>query len=111
MQGKESDKKDIKLSVLLALCILFALIAAGLVSCGNNQWEKEEREYAKKRDSYFQYKEGDVVYLKPDSIIGVITDRTLWSKDRLEYRIRYSTKVGKIEYIDILEPSIFNKKQ
>ena len=33
MQGKESDKKDLKLSVLLALCILFALMAAGLMGC------------------------------------------------------------------------------
>mgnify|MGYP000903877029 CR=1 FL=1 len=34
MQGKESDKKDLKLSALLTLCILFALIAAGLMGCG-----------------------------------------------------------------------------
>jgi len=33
MQGKESDKKDLKLSALLALCMLFALIAAGLMGC------------------------------------------------------------------------------
>jgi len=33
MQGKESDKKDLKLSALLALCILFALLAAGLMGC------------------------------------------------------------------------------
>jgi hypothetical protein len=33
MQGKESDKKDLKLSALLALCILFALMAAGLMGC------------------------------------------------------------------------------
>lgn len=108
MQGPGTEK-EAKISFILALCVLFALIAAGLVGCGG-QWEKENKEYAKKRDSYFQYNEGDVVYLKPDSIIGVITDRTLWSEDRLEYRIRYSTKVGKLEYIDILEPSIFGKK-
>jgi hypothetical protein len=33
MQGKESDKKDLKLSALLALCMLFALISAGLMGC------------------------------------------------------------------------------
>ena len=108
MQGKGTENHA-KVSFILALCVVFALIAAGLVGC-DGQWEKENKEYAKKRDSYFQYNEGDVVYLKPDSIIGVITDRTLWSEDRLEYRIRYSTKVGKLEYIDILEPSIFGKK-
>ena len=108
MQGKGTEEHA-KVSFLLTLCILFALIAAGLISCGG-QWEKENKEYAKKHDSYFKYDIGDVVYLKPDSTIGVITDRTLWSEDRLEYRIRYSTKVGKLEYIDILEPSIFSKK-
>jgi hypothetical protein len=108
MQGPGTEKHT-KVSFILALCVLFALIAAGLIGCGG-QWEKEEKEYAKKHDSYFKYDIGDVVYLKPDSTIGVITDRTLWSEDRLEYRIRYSTKVGKLEYIDILEPSIFDKK-
>jgi hypothetical protein len=42
MQGKESDKKDLKLSALLALCILFALMAAGLMGCsksGKNNFE------------------------------------------------------------------------
>ena len=108
MQGKGTEN-HVKVSFLLTLCILFALLAVGLIGCGE-QWEKENKEYAKKHDSYFKYDIGDVVYLKPDSTIGVITDRTLWSEDRLEYRIRYSTKVGKLEYIDILEPSIFSKK-
>ena len=108
MQGKGTEEHT-KVSFLLTLCILFALLAVGLIGCGE-QWEKENKEYAKKHDSYFKYDMGDVVYLKPDSTIGVITDRTLWSEDRLEYRIRYSTKVGKLEYIDILEPSIFSKK-
>jgi hypothetical protein len=34
----------------------------------------------------------------------------MWSEDRLEYRIRYSTKVGKLEYIDTYEADIFDKK-
>lgn len=108
MQGPESDRKDVKMSFLLAMCILFALIAAGLISC--TQWDKEEKDYAKKYDAQFKYKMGDIVYLKPDSIVGVVTDRTAWTGDRLEYRIRYSTKAGKIEYLDVLEPSIFSKK-
>ena len=108
MQGKGTEEHA-KVSFLLTLCILFALLAVGLIGCGG-QWEKEEKEYAKKRDAIFKYKEGDVVYLKPDSTIGVITDRTMWSEDRLEYRIRYSTKVGKLEYIDTNEADIFDKK-
>ena len=108
MQGKGTENHA-KVSFILALCILFALIAAGLVSCGD-QWEKENKKYAKKHDSYFKYDIGDVVYLKPDSTIGVITHRIMWSEDRLEYRIRYSTKVGKLEYINVYEADIFDKK-
>jgi len=43
MQGKESDKKDLKLSALLALCILFALIAAGLMSCSKEGFLQPNR--------------------------------------------------------------------
>lgn len=108
MQGPGTEK-EARISFILLLVMFLTLILAGLSSC-NDQWEKEEKEYAKQRDAIFKYKEGDIVYLKPDSTIGVITDRTLWSEDKKEYRVRYSTKAGKIEYIDILEPSIFSKK-
>jgi hypothetical protein len=43
MQGKESDKKDLKLSALLALCILFALMAAGLMSCSKEGFLQPNR--------------------------------------------------------------------
>ena len=109
MQGPGTEK-EARVSFIL-MCSIFVILIMGMIfaSCGG-QWEKEEKEYAKQRDAIFKYKEGDIVYLKPDSTIGVITDRTLWSEDKKEYRVRYSTKAGKIEYIDILEPSIFNKK-
>lgn len=106
MQGKGTEGHG-KVGFLLILFTFLSMVMVG-VSC--TQWEKEDKEYAKKRDSYFKYKVGDIVYLKPDSTIGVITDRTLWSEDKLEYRIRYSTKVGKLEYIDIYEPGIFSKQ-
>lgn len=106
MQGPGTEKQA-RISFIFLLCAFGTLILAG-ASC--TQWDKEEKDYAKKRDSYFKYKEGDIVYLKPDSTIGVITDRTLWSEDRLEYRIRYSTKTGKLEHLDTYEPNIFDKK-
>ena len=110
MQGPGTEKQaKVSFIMILSMFALFVIFAITNIGCGG-QWEKENKEYAKKHDSYFKYDIGDVVYLKPDSTIGVITDRTLWSEDRLEYRIRYSTKVGKLEYIDILEPSIFDKK-
>ena len=110
MQGKGTEKQaKVSFIMILSMFTLFVIFAITNIGCGE-QWEKEEKEYAKKRDAIFKYKEGDVVYLKPDSTIGVITDRTLWSPDRLEYRIRYSTKVGKLEYIDTYEADIFDKK-
>ena len=88
--------------------LIAILLAFSLVSCA--QWEKEEKQNRERYDAQFKYKEGDIIYLKPDSVVGVITDRTVWTENRVEYRVRYSTKSGKIEYIDILEPSIFSKK-
>lgn len=106
MQGKGTEK-EARISFILMLFVFLSLTLAG-ISCA--QWDKEEKEYIKKHDSFFKYEEGDIIYLKPDSTIGVITDRTLWNENKKEYRVRYSTKVGKIEYLDILEPSIFGKK-
>ena len=51
MQGKESDKKDLKLSALLALCILFALIAAGLISCSKEGFLQPTRNIEMSIDS------------------------------------------------------------
>ena len=108
MQGPGTEKHT-NVSFILILFIFLSLILVGLSSC-SEQWEKENKEYAKKRDAIFKYKEGDIVYLKPDSTIGVITDRTYWNVDQLEYRVRYSTKVGKLEYLDTYEPNIFGLK-
>ncbi len=51
MQGKESDKKDLKLSALLALCILFALIAAGLMGCNKDGFLQPKRDIEMSIDS------------------------------------------------------------
>ena len=51
MQGKESDKKDLKLSALLALCILFALMAAGLISCSKEGFLQPNRNIEMSIDS------------------------------------------------------------
>jgi len=102
MQGKESDKRDVQLSALLALCILFALIAAGLVSCGVKPKHKEQLRIS-------QYQEGDVVYLKPDSTIGVIGDVNLYTRD-IEYKIGYKNNQGEIQYQLFTETQIYSKK-
>jgi hypothetical protein len=102
MQGKGSDKNDMKLSVLLALCILFALIAAGLISCGEKPKHKEQVLVP-------QYQDGDIVYLKPDSTIGVIGDVTMYISS-IGYRIGYKNNQGIIEYHDFTETQIYGKK-
>ena len=84
------------------------LLAFNLISCV--QWENESKDYDRKYDAQFKYKEGDIVYLKPDSTLGVVTDRTLWTEKRITYTVRYSTKTGKLEYLESNEPNIFGKK-
>ena len=103
MQGKGTEDHA-KLSFLLALCILFALIAAGLVSCCENKPSKH------KPQQVAQYNEGDLVYLKPDSTIGVIGNVTTWTS-YVEYRIGYKNNEGVIEYHDFTETQIYSKKQ
>jgi len=51
MQGKGSDKNDMKLSVLLALCILFALMAAGLMGCSKEGFLQPDRNIEMSIDS------------------------------------------------------------
>ena len=51
MQGKESDKKDLKLSALLALCILFALMAVGLMGCSKEGFLQPNRNIEMSIDS------------------------------------------------------------
>jgi len=102
MQGKESDKRDVQISALLALCVLFALIAAGLVSCGVKPKHKEQLRIS-------QYQEGEVVYLKPDSTIGVIGDVNLYTTD-IEYKIGYKNNQGEIQYQYFTETQIYGKK-
>jgi hypothetical protein len=102
MQGKGSDKNDMKLSVLLALCILFALIAAGLISCGEKPKHKQQVLVP-------QYQEGELVYLKPDSTIGVIGDVNLYTRD-IEYKIGYKNNQGEIQYQIFTETQIYSKK-
>ena len=106
MQGKGTEGHG-KVGLVL---LLFIFLSVALVGVSCTQWDKEEKDYAKRYEAQFKYKLGDVVYLKPDSTIGVITDRTLWTENRLEYRVRYSTKVGKLEHIDTYEQNIYGKK-
>lgn len=102
MQGPESNKRDLQLSAFLALCILFAVIAAGLVSC-------DDKPTKHKPHSVAQYQEGDLVYLKPDSTIGVIGNVVNWTSGT-EYRIGYKNNQGIIEYHDFTETQIYGKK-
>ena len=102
MQGKESDKRDVQISALLALCVLFAFIAAGLVSCSVKPTHKQPVLVA-------QYQEGDIVYLKPDSTIGVIGDVSVYTHD-IGYKIGYKNNQGEIQYQTFTETQIYSKK-
>jgi len=49
-----------------------------------------------------KYKEGDVVYLKPDSTTAVIE---LASSTGEWYNVLYKTELGKIEYLIMVKPT------
>lgn len=107
MQGKGTEDHA-KLSFLLALCILFALIAAGLVSC--TQWDKEEKRNKERYEASFKYQSGDDVYIKPDSTLGTITDKYHYGSGDTYY-IVYKTKNGELKEVGINEYQIYSKKQ
>jgi hypothetical protein len=101
MQGKGTEKQA-RISFILILCIFALLIVAGLVSCGVKPKHKEQLRIS-------QYQEGDVVYLKPDSTIGVIGDVNLYTSD-IEYKIGYKNNQGEIQYQLFTETQIYSKK-
>jgi transcription initiation factor IIE alpha subunit len=107
MLGPESDRRDVKISAILALCILFALIAAGLVSC--TQWDTEEKQNRERYNALFKYQEGDVVYIKPDSSLATITNKYHYSSGDTYY-IVYKTKNGELKETGINEYQIYSKK-
>ena len=56
-----------------------------------------------------KYNEGDVVYLKPDSLEGVVTDSYQWDST-IEYRVGFRVKNGELHYRDFKEFQIYGKK-
>jgi hypothetical protein len=56
-----------------------------------------------------KYREGDVVYLKPDSLEGVVTDSYQWDST-MEYRVGFRVKNGELHYRDFKEFQIYGKK-
>lgn len=102
MQGKGTEKQA-RISFILILCIFVLLIIAGLVSCC------DEKPKHKQQPRISQYQEGEVVYLKPDSTIGVIGDVNLYTTD-IEYKIGYKNTQGEIQYQYFTETQIYGKK-
>lgn len=105
MQGPETER-DVKLSFLLALCILFALIAAGLVSCceTNTKGKKHNTK------TNYNYSKGDVVYLKPDSTIASISDTRIIIDNIGRYEANYKDNSGNLQTIVVDETQIYGKK-
>lgn len=56
-----------------------------------------------------EYNIGDVVYLKPDSLPGIVTDSYQWDSI-MEYRIGYRLRSGEMYYRDFKSFQIYGKK-
>jgi len=103
MQGKgvEFDWKFFKQLSTFSI-VFISIVTIMLYGCGD-----DKPKY--KTQIVPQYQEGDIVYLKPDSTIGVIGKITNYI-DGLEYRIGYKNNQGIIEYHDFTETQIYGKK-
>lgn len=55
------------------------------------------------------YNIGDVVYLKPDSLLGIVSDTYPWDST-MEYRVGFRVKNGELHYRDFKEFQIYGKK-
>jgi ribosomal protein L16 Arg81 hydroxylase len=55
------------------------------------------------------YNKGDVVYLKPDSLEGVVTEPYQW-ESTMEYRVGFRIKNGELHYRNFEEYEIYGKK-
>lgn len=55
------------------------------------------------------YNLGDVVYLKPDSLLGIVSDTYEWDST-MEYRVGFRVKNGELRYRDFKEFQIYGKK-
>jgi hypothetical protein len=104
MQGKgtEFDWKFFKQLSMFGI-VFISVITILLYGC-------EEKPKHKQPVLVPQYQEGDIVYLKPDSTIGVIGDVTMYISS-IGYRIGYKNNQGVIEYHDFTETQIYSKKQ
>ena len=107
MQGPGIDRKDTRTSFILMLCIFATLILGGIVGC----CEDNSKDKKHTNQPVAQYKEGEMVYLKPDSTIGVIGRVDIFLSSGVEYRIGYKNNQGIIEYHDFTETQIYGKKQ
>lgn len=101
MQGPGTEKQA-KVSFILMLCIFGTLIMGGIVGCFEDN--------SKRIPHTAKYKEGEIVYLKPDSTIGVIGEVNVYLSSGVEYRIGYKNNQGVIEYHYFTETQIYSLK-
>lgn len=69
--------------------------------------KKSKRKYVE--DNY-NYRKGDVVYLKPDSTIASISDTRLILEDVGRYEANYKDNSGTLKMIVVDETQIYGKK-
>ena len=103
MQGKgvDTDWKFLRQLSVFGICFLL-VISTLLFACEGPPKHKQPVLVA-------QYQEGDIVYLKPDSTIGVIGDVSIYTSD-IGYKIGYKNNQGEIQYQTFTETQIYSKK-
>lgn len=56
-----------------------------------------------------KYNKGEIVYLKPDSLEGVVVSSYQWDS-AIEYRVGFRVKNGELHYRNFEEFEIYGKK-
>lgn len=56
-----------------------------------------------------KYNKGEIVYLKPDSLKGIVIEPYQW-RSTMEYRVGFRVKNGELHYRNFEEYEIYGKK-
>ena len=95
IKGTEFDRKFVEQITVFGL-VVTAILTLLVYACGESKPEKQSK-----------YKQGDVVWLKPDSTRAVITD--VISSDYYDVRYYDNEKKPKSKYVSA-EYDIYSKK-
>jgi hypothetical protein len=86
--------------------VIIFLISLTIISCKEDPNEVQIVKFDKLVP---KYNKGEVVYLKPDSLKGIVIESYQW-RSTMEYRVGFRVKNGELHYRNFEEYEIYGKK-